>query len=101
MEKQDGVPVALFEELFSGVFQEKDMSIVKGVPHLESVHDIGISLFDLLANLAGGQSVAIHIIVEFDLRNESHLLSRDEEVSLSHNSLHLRMLGAEGSKHSS
>jgi len=72
VEEEDGVLVALLEELLSGVFQEENVTIVEGVSQLEGVNGISVSFKDFTVNFSWGQSVLIHAVVELNLSNESH-----------------------------
>lgn len=92
MKKENGVLVAKFQKLFSGVFKEEDVTVVKRVSDLEGINSISILLLDLFINLGRGHSVMVKAIIEFDLVEESHLRSTHKEVSLSHDSLYLTVL---------
>ena len=98
MEEEDGVLVSELEELFAGILEEEDMSIMERVAHLEGVDGVGISLFDDRLNLGRSLSVLVHVVVEGNLAEEVHVGARDEEVSLFHNSLGLGVLGGKGSE---
>ena len=87
VEEQDWVPVALCDELFTGVLKQEHMTIMERVSDLEGVNDIGVLLNDLGLDLGWGHSVLIVAIVEDGADEEVHGLSTDEEVSLSEDGL--------------
>ena len=72
MEKEDGIAVALSNELLASVLEEEDVSVVERVSDLEGVDDIGILLDDFSLDLSRGQSVLVVSIVEDGSGNEAH-----------------------------
>ena len=87
VQKQDWVPVSLLDELFTGVFKEEHVAIVKWVPDLESVDNIGILLGDGSLDLLGRQSVLVITVVEHGSVDEAHGVATDEQVSLGEDGL--------------
>jgi len=98
MKKEDGILVALFDELFTGVLEQKHVTIMKGVTHLEAIDGVGTAGCDLLNNLTRGESVLVHAIVEGNSLEEASALRGNEPVTLGHNSLSLGVLGGEGTE---
>jgi hypothetical protein len=98
VEQKDGVLVALFQQLLSGVFQKQNVTIVKGISNLESIYSISIFGFDLSADLLRSESVLVEAIIEVDDGHATQGLSCNQEVSLSHNSFHLVVLGTQSSE---
>mmetsp|Transcript_26371 Transcript_26371/g.40265 ORF Transcript_26371/g.40265 Transcript_26371/m.40265 type:complete len:236 (-) Transcript_26371:863-1570(-) len=92
VEEEDGVLEALLQELLAGVLEHEDVTVMEGVADLEGEDGVGVLLLDLLLDLLGGESVLVHTVVEFDVLEESHGLSGDEEVALGHDSLNLGVL---------
>lgn len=92
VKEEDWVFVSELDELLSGVLEEEAMSIVEWVSNLEGIDGIGSLLLNGVLDLLWSKSPLVHAIVEGDLLDESHLLSRDEEVSLLHDELGLWML---------
>lgn len=82
MEKEDGVFVSHSNKLLSGVFEEKAMSIMKGVTDLEGEKCISASSDLLVIDLLGSHSVFIKTIVELHVARELHGCSRDKVVFL-------------------
>ena len=72
MEKQDGIAVALSDELLAGVLQEEDVSIVEWVSDLEGVDDVGVLLNNFSLDLSRSQSVLVIAVVEDGSGNEAH-----------------------------
>ena len=101
VEEEDGVLKALLQELFSGVLEEENVTVVERVSNLEGVESITSSLLGDIVDLAWGHSVLVEAIVELNLSGESHALSRDQEVSLLHDVFDLVVLLGEGSESSS
>lgn len=54
VEEEDGVLVALLEELFTGIIEEEDVAIMERVAHLEGVDGIGILISEGLRDLNRG-----------------------------------------------
>lgn len=77
------------EELLSCVIQEKDVTVVKRVSHLESINCISTFSFNLGSYLLRGNSVLIKSIIEFDSLDKSGSWSWYEHVSLCHDSFNL------------
>ena len=92
VEKQDRVSVASGNELLTSVLEEEDVTIVKRVPDLESVHNISISFDDLGLDLRWGHSELIVTIIESRSLNEAHGFTGDEEFALSEDSLGARVV---------
>lgn len=67
--------MASLEELFSGVIEEKNVTIVKRVSYLESIYNISILLFHEFINLYWSESVLVEVIIELNLSHESSLRS--------------------------
>ena len=72
VEEEDGVLVALLEELNAGVLEEKDVSIMERVAHLESVNGISVLLLDGSLDLLGGHSIFVHAVVPHNVAGEVH-----------------------------
>jgi hypothetical protein len=91
VEEEDGVLVALGNEVKSGLLEEEAMSVMEGVSHLEGKDGIGVHGLSSVRDLLGSHSVLIHLVIPHDLSNEVHGLSRDEPVSLSHDVFSIRV----------
>ena len=98
MEEKNGVLVTFLEELFSGVIEEENVAIVKGISDLEGIDNIGILFLHHVVDLDWGESVLVKAVIELDFLDESSLASRDQEVSLGHDSLNLGVLLGECSE---
>ena len=72
VEEQDWVPVALCNELFTGVLEQEHVTIMERVSDLEGVDDIGVLLDDGGLDLLGGHSVLIVAVVEGGSGHEAH-----------------------------
>ena len=72
MEKEDGIAVALSDELLTSVLEEEDVSIMEWVSDLEGVDDIGILLNNFSLDLSRSQSVLVIAVVEDGSGNEAH-----------------------------
>jgi hypothetical protein len=59
VEEKKWVLVASLEELFSGVLEEKNVSVVEWVPNLESINNISISLLHKIIDFLWGESVLV------------------------------------------
>jgi hypothetical protein len=64
VKEEHGVLVSLLDELFTGVSQEKAVTIVEGVADLEGVYGISTHGDGLFVDLFGGVSVFVHAVVE-------------------------------------
>jgi hypothetical protein len=73
VQKENWVLESLFEELFSGIGQQKNVSVVKRVSNLKSVDGICISSNCQIINLFGSESVLIKTVIEFYFFDESSL----------------------------
>jgi hypothetical protein len=98
VEKEDRVSISLFNKLLTGILEEKHVTIVEWVSDLESVDYVSILRFNSTLNLAWGQSILVISIVKDGSLEEFHSLARDEEVSLSEDSLCLGMFGGHAAK---
>lgn len=83
MEEEDGVLVAQFDKLFTGILEEENVTIVERVADLEGIDGISLLFLDLLLDLVGGKSVLIESIVELNVFEERHGFSGYEEFTLS------------------
>ena len=92
VEKEDRVPVASFDELLTGILEEEDVTVVEGVPDLESVDDIGVLLIDLGLDLGGGHPESIVAVVEHGPGDEAHRVAGDEEFTLGEDGLSARVV---------
>jgi len=101
VQKKDGVLVAELEELLTGILKKEDVTVVERVSNLEGVDGVGFLGLDLGVDLSGGHSVGVNTIVELNVLNEVHGLTRDEPVTLLHNSVDLRVLDGAGTEGSS
>jgi len=101
VQKKDGVLVAELEELLTGILKKEDVTVVERVSNLEGVDGVGFLGLDLFVDLSGGHSVGVNTIVELNVLNEVHGLTRDEPVTLLHNSVDLRVLDGAGTEGSS
>ena len=72
VEKEDGIAVALSDELLTSVLEEEDVSIMEWVSDLEGVDDIGILLNNFSLDLSRSQSVLVIAVVEDGSGNEAH-----------------------------
>lgn len=100
VEEEDGVLVALGNEVKSGLLEEEAMSVMEGVSHLEGKDGIGVHGLSSVRDFLGSHSVLIHLVIPHDLSNEVHGLSRDEPVSLSHDVFSIRVSFLETSESS-
>ena len=75
VKEKDWVLVSLLEKLFTGIFEEEYVSVVKWVANLEGVNGISTAGLNLFADLMGSESVFVHAVVEMDLLDEVHALS--------------------------
>jgi hypothetical protein len=91
VEEEDGVLVALGNEVKSGLLEEEAMSVMEGVSDLEGEDGIGTHGIGFALDFLGSHSVLIHIVVPHDLSYEVHGLSRDEPFSLGHDVLSVRV----------
>ena len=98
VEEEDGVLIALFDELLTGIFKQEHVAIVERVSNLEAIHSISTTSSNLLNNLTGSVSVLVHTVVELDALEEASALSGDEPVALGHDGLGLGVLGGEGTE---
>jgi len=73
VQEENRVLVTFLEQLLSGVVQQENVTIVKGVSDLESIDDIGVLGFHLVVDFSGGESVLVKAVVELDLVDESGL----------------------------
>lgn len=87
VKKQDGISIALSDELFASVLKEEHVTIVERVSHLEGVHNIGVFLNNLGLNLRREKSILIVAVVEDWSLNPAHGGPGDKEVTLSEDSL--------------
>jgi hypothetical protein len=71
VEQENGVLVASSQQLFSGVVEEENVSVVEWVSDLESVDSISLSLLNLVVDFLGCESVVVKAVVEFDLLDKS------------------------------
>jgi hypothetical protein len=78
--------------LFSSILEEENVTIVEWVTDLEGIDSIGILGLNLFLDFFRGLSVSVESVVELNFRNKSHILSRNQIISLGHNSLYLVML---------
>lgn len=51
VKQEDGVLVALLDELFTGILEQEAVTIMEGVANLEGVDGIGTLSLDLIGNL--------------------------------------------------
>jgi len=72
VEEEDGVLEALLEELNAGVLEEKDVTIMERVAHLESVNGISVLLLDGSLDLLGGHSIFVNSVVPLNGGGEVH-----------------------------
>jgi len=98
VEEEDGVLVSLLDELFTGVLEEENVTIVEGVADLEAVNSVSVTFLDLFDDLTGGESVLVHAVVESDTLEEAGALSGDEPVALGADGLGLGVLGGEAAE---
>jgi len=70
VEEEDGVLVALLDELLTGVLKKEAMSVMEGVADLEGEDGIGASLDHLVVDLLGSHSVAIKSVAPLDVGDE-------------------------------
>jgi hypothetical protein len=98
VEEEDGVLVSLLDELLTGVLEEENVTVVEGIADLETVDGVSVASLDLLNDLTRGESVLVHAVVEGNSLEEMSSLSRDEEVTLSADSLSFGVLGREGTE---
>jgi len=98
VEEKDGVLVALFDELFTGVLKQEHVAIVERVSNLEAINCISTTSSNLLNNLTRSVSVLVHTVVELNALEEAGALSGDEPVALGHDGLGLGVLGGEGTE---
>lgn len=75
VQEQDGVLVALLDELFSSVLEQEHVAVVQGVAHLEAVDGIGTTGGDLFDNFAREESIMVQAIVELNAFKETGALS--------------------------
>lgn len=73
VKEKNGVLVTFLEELFSGIVEKENVSVVEWVSHLEGIDNIGILVFHHLVDLDWGESVLVEAVVEFDFLDESCL----------------------------
>jgi hypothetical protein len=98
VEEEDGVLVALLEELLTGVLEEEHVAVVEGVAHLEGVHGIGTTGLDLVGDLGGSVAVHVHAVIEGDTLGEVHGSTGDEPFTLGHDGLGTGVFGAESAE---
>ena len=72
VKEEDGIAIALGDELLTSVLEEEDMSIVEWVSDLEGIDDISVLFNDFSLDLSGSKSVLIVAIVEDRSVNEAH-----------------------------
>ena len=92
VEKEDRVSISLLDKLLTGILKKKYVTIVERVSNLESVDNVSILGIDSSLDLAWRQSVLVISIVKHGSLEEFHSLARNEEISLSEDSLGLWML---------
>ena len=92
VEKEDRVSISLFDKLLTGILEKKYVTIVERVSNLESIDDVSILGLNSRLDLAWCQSVLVISIVKHGSLDEFHSLARDEEISLSEDSLGLWMI---------
>lgn len=87
VEEKDWVLVASLDKLLTGILEEENVTIMKGVADLESVNGIGTTSLHLLVDLTGEHSVFVKTIVVLDTLEEAGERSGNEPVTLVENSL--------------
>ena len=73
VEEENWVLVSLFDELFTSVLEQENVTVVKRVAYLEGVYGISTTSFDEITDFAGSVSVLVHAIVESDAFGEVHV----------------------------
>jgi hypothetical protein len=87
VKQEDGVLVALLDELFTGVVEQEAVTIVEGVANLEGVNGISILGLDQFRDFGRSVSVLVHAVVEGNALNKGHGRSRHEPWALGHDGL--------------
>jgi len=82
MKQEKGILKALGQELLTSIFKHENMTVVEWVSNLEGVDSISISLSDRLVDFHWSHSVLIHTIIEFNISQKVHFLTRYQEVTL-------------------
>lgn len=81
--------------------EHENVTVVQRVPDLEGINCIGLSILDDLVDLLWCHSVVIHAIIELNISQEVHTLSRNQEVTLSKDSFNFWVSLAEGAENAS
>ena len=82
MEKKDRVFVSKLEELFSGILQKQNVSIVKRISNLKCIHSISTFCINLSRDFSRGKSKVINAIVKLHTLEEASARPGNELVSL-------------------
>jgi hypothetical protein len=72
MKQEDWVLVTLLDQLLASVFEEKNVSIMKGVANLEGVNCISTPSFNEFTDFSWSVSVFVHAIAKDHAFGEVH-----------------------------
>lgn len=73
VEEEHWVLVTKLEQLLSCIFEHNNMTVVKGVPKLESIDGICTSGYDLIVDLPRCLSVGVKTIIELNVLHKAHI----------------------------
>ena len=82
VEQQNRVLVTQLKKLFTSIFKEQHVAIMKRISDLEGINSVSALRLDLSLNLRRGESKVVDTVAERDSLEEAHAGTGDEEGSL-------------------